>query len=135
MGFSRQEYWSGLPFPSPGDLPNTGTKLRFPALQLDSLPSEPTGKPPKLPEVKPGACGHLPGLDTGFLDGQLSPPHSVLPRELHTGRRCRDAPLGTRRQSHTAQTTAGSPVPAAQRPLLLLGVLKVFLRGFLTLNY
>ena len=45
MGFSRQEYWSGLPFPSPGDLPNPGIKPRSPALQVDALPSEPPGKP------------------------------------------------------------------------------------------
>ena len=37
MGFPRQEYWSGLPFPSPGDLPNPETELRSPALQADSL--------------------------------------------------------------------------------------------------
>ena len=46
MGFSRQEYQSGLPFPSPGDLPNPGIKPRSPAPQADSLPSEPPGKPP-----------------------------------------------------------------------------------------
>ena len=40
MGFSRQEYWSGLPFPTPGDLPNPGIEPRSPALQADSLPSE-----------------------------------------------------------------------------------------------
>ena len=44
-GFSRQEYWVGLPFPSPGDLPNPGIKPGSPALQADSLPSEPTWKP------------------------------------------------------------------------------------------
>ena len=44
MGFSRQEYWSGLPFPSPGDLPDPGIKPRSPALQADTLPSEPPGK-------------------------------------------------------------------------------------------
>ena len=44
MQFSRQEYWSGLPFPSPGDLPNPGIEPRSPALQADSLPSEPQGK-------------------------------------------------------------------------------------------
>ena len=44
MGFSRQEYWSGLPFPSPGDLPNPGIEPRSPALQTDTLPSEPLGK-------------------------------------------------------------------------------------------
>ena len=50
IGFSRQEYWSGLPFPSPGDLPDLGIKLRSPALQVDSLPCEPLGKP-KAPTV------------------------------------------------------------------------------------
>ena len=45
MGFSRQEYWSGLPFPSPGDLPDTGIDTRSPALQADALSSEPPGKP------------------------------------------------------------------------------------------
>ena len=44
MGFSREEYCSGLPCPSPGDLPNPGTEPRSPALQVDSLPSEPPGK-------------------------------------------------------------------------------------------
>ena len=41
MGFSRQEYWSELPFSSPGDMPDTGIELRSPTLQADSLPSEP----------------------------------------------------------------------------------------------
>ena len=45
MKFSRQEYWSGLPSPSPGDLPNPGIKPGPPALQADNLPSEPPGKP------------------------------------------------------------------------------------------
>ena len=45
MGFPRQEYWSGLPCPPPGDLPNPGIKPRSPALQADSLPSEPPRKP------------------------------------------------------------------------------------------
>ena len=44
VGFSRQEYWSGLPCPPPGDLPNPGTEPRSPALQEDSLLSEPPGK-------------------------------------------------------------------------------------------
>ena len=44
MGFSRQEYWSGLPFPSPGDLPHPGIEPGSPALQADALPSEPPGK-------------------------------------------------------------------------------------------
>jgi len=41
MGFSRQEYWSGLPFPSPGDLPDPGIEPGSPALQADSLPGKP----------------------------------------------------------------------------------------------
>ena len=41
MEFSRQEYWSVLPFPSPGDLPHPGTEPRSPTLQVDSSPSEP----------------------------------------------------------------------------------------------
>ena len=46
VGFSRQEYWSGLPFPSPGDLPNTGIKPGSTILQADALTSEPPGKAP-----------------------------------------------------------------------------------------
>ena len=45
MEFSRQEHWSGLPCPSPGDLPNPGIEPGSPALQADSSPSEPPGKP------------------------------------------------------------------------------------------
>ena len=49
MGFSRQEYWSGLPFLSPGDLPDPGMELRSPAFQADALASEPPGKPIPVP--------------------------------------------------------------------------------------
>ena len=45
MGFPRQEYWSGLPFPSPGDLPDPGIELGSPALQVDSLPLSHLGSP------------------------------------------------------------------------------------------
>ena len=45
MEFSRQEYWSRLPFPSPGDLPHPGIEPGSPALRADALPSEPPGKP------------------------------------------------------------------------------------------
>ena len=45
MGFSRKEYWSGLPFPSPGDLPNPGIEPGSPALQVDALTTEVPGKP------------------------------------------------------------------------------------------
>ena len=49
MEFSKQEYWSGLPFPSPGDLPNPGIKPRYPSLQADALLSEPPNKYKKKP--------------------------------------------------------------------------------------
>ena len=48
MGFSRQEYWSGLPFPSPGDLLDPGIEPRSPALEEDSLPADLQGKPAEL---------------------------------------------------------------------------------------
>ena len=47
MGISRQEYWSGLPFPSPGDLLDPGIERQSPTLEADTLTSEPPGKPPK----------------------------------------------------------------------------------------
>ena len=67
MGFSRQECWSGLPFPSPGDLPDPGIKPRSPALRADALPSEPSGKPipggldGKEPACNSGDLGSIPG--------------------------------------------------------------------------
>jgi len=60
-GFSSQEYWSGLPCPPQGDLPNPGIKPRSPALQVDSLPSEPRGKP------KNTGVGSLSRLQGNFL--------------------------------------------------------------------
>ena len=45
MEFSKPEYWTGYPFPSPGDRPNPGIKPRSPTLQADSSPAEPQGKP------------------------------------------------------------------------------------------
>ena len=63
MGFSRQECWSGLPFPSPGDLPNPGIEAGSPALRADALPSEPPRKsPPRGPYLSPNSlktCGLL----------------------------------------------------------------------------
>ena len=52
MGFSRQEYWSGLPFPSPGDLPDTGMEPRSPALEADALTSSHQGSPDAFVEAK-----------------------------------------------------------------------------------
>ena len=66
MAFSRPEYWNGYPFPSPGDLPNTGMKPRSPALQVDSLPAEPQGKP------KNTGVGSLSLLQQIFLIQELN---------------------------------------------------------------
>ena len=74
MGFSRQEYWRGLPFPSPGDIPNPGIEHSSPTLQVDSLPAEPQGKPPdssvgKKPTCNSGDPGSIPGL--GWSTGEV----------------------------------------------------------------
>ena len=59
MGFSRQEYWSGLPFPSPGDLPDPGIKPRSPTLQADALTSEPPGNAAEKARAYHSQCfGH-----------------------------------------------------------------------------
>ena len=51
LGFSRQEYWSRLPFPSSRDIPDPGIEPRSPALQADALPSEPPGKPKDMVHI------------------------------------------------------------------------------------
>ena len=71
MEFSRPEYWSGWPFPSPGDLPNPRIEHRSPAWQLDSLPAEPQGKP------KNTGVGSL-SLLQGIFPTQRSPGSPAL---------------------------------------------------------
>ena len=66
MEFSRPGYWSEYPFPSPGDLPNSGIKPQSPALQADSLPAEPQGKP------KNTGVGSLSLLQRVFLTQKLN---------------------------------------------------------------
>ena len=82
MEFSRPEYWSGQPFPSPGDLPNPGIESRSPTLQADSLPAEPQGKP------KNTGVDSLSLLQRIFLTqklnrGLLALQADSLPPELH----------------------------------------------------
>ena len=71
MEFSRPEYWSGWPFPSPGDLLNPGIKPRSPALQVDSLPAEPQGKPKNT------------GVGSLSLLQQIFPTQELNQRRLH----------------------------------------------------
>ena len=75
MEFSRPEYWSGQPFPSPGDLPNSGIKPRSPTLQVDSLPTEPPGKPKN---TGVGSLSLLPAdlPNSGIKPGSPAIPHS-----------------------------------------------------------
>ena len=86
MGFSRQEYWSGLPSPPPGDLPNPVIEPTSPTLQADSLPSEPPGKPapphspPRLQPFKWVAPGN-PWHHTASIPYSRQPP--LPPVGLH----------------------------------------------------
>ena len=74
MGFSRQEYWSGLPFPSPEDLPHPGIEPRSPALQADALPPEPPGKP--MVDGEPLGNSGLPqAMMTGISPAGRKPEH------------------------------------------------------------
>ena len=68
MGFSREEYWGGLPFPSSGDLPDPGIEPGSPTLQTDSLLSELLGKPVKLnsPKTPEGIL-----MDLGLKNGPI----------------------------------------------------------------
>ena len=72
MESSRPEYWSGRPFPPPGDLPNPGIEPRSPALQADSLPAEPQGKP------KNTGVGSLSLLQGIFPTQELNPVSPAL---------------------------------------------------------
>ena len=77
MGFSRQEYWSRVPFPSPGDLPNPGIEPGSPALQADALISEPLGKPQcRIP-------GFNPRVRKISWRRKWLPTPVFLPREFH----------------------------------------------------
>ena len=59
MGFFKQEYWSELPCPPPGDLPNPGIEPKSPTVQVDSLLSEPQGKPPKKQNTEEKSLNEL----------------------------------------------------------------------------
>ena len=77
IGFSRQEYWSGLPFCSPGDLPDPGIEPRSPALQADALPSELPGKPHTICMLT--ATKSLQSCPTLCNPIEGSPPGSSIP--------------------------------------------------------
>ena len=82
MAFSRQEYWSGFLCPPPGDLLHPGTEPRTPSLQVDSLPSEPQGKPKSsgVGSLYIPTLGDLP--DPGIEPGSPALQADSLPAEL-----------------------------------------------------
>ena len=111
MGFSRQEYWSGLPFPSPGYLPNPGIEPRSPTLQAYALTSEPPRKPPAWVQMNsprwPSHMDHplshsaVPFLSTPqlersaafcFSQGEVSSHWTLLPIAMHLQCMCNQSP-------------------------------------------
>ena len=88
MGFSRQEHWSGLPFPSPGDLPNPGIEPRYPALQAGSFPSESSEKPSimKMPFRFHRTCGFDPWVGKTPWRRKWQPTPVLLPGKSHRQR-------------------------------------------------
>ena len=113
MGFPRQEYCSGVPFPSPGDLPNSGIEPTSSARQEDSSPSEPPGKSIKLMgrnKAVWGAANSGPGAQAGFPEkGNLS---WVLRNWLEFSSSCQVSPhthtsLSTRENLHVLSVRSG----------------------------
>ena len=78
MEFSRPKYWSEWPFPSLGDLPNSGIKPRSPALQADSLPAEPPGKPLSKYRLSIGAAARMSVITQQSLGGLEVAAHVAL---------------------------------------------------------
>ena len=79
MGFSRQEYWSGLPFPSSGNLPNPGIKLSSPALPVDSLPSSVQFSHSDWVTPWTAACQTFPSITNSWSSLKLMSIESVMP--------------------------------------------------------
>ena len=78
MGLSSQKYWSGLPFPSPGDLPNQGIEPRSPMLPADSLPFEPPRKPMKIWCVLPHLVALILQINLGIKATKLGKAHQIF---------------------------------------------------------
>ena len=91
MGFSRQEYWSGLPFPSPENLPDPGIEPRCPALQAGALTSEPPGKLFKMPVSMNSECLFCIGFL--WLLSQFHQTKTKVLTELPLSRGCQQEPI------------------------------------------
>ena len=122
MEFSRQKYWSGLPFPSPGDIPNPGIEPRTPALQADALPSEPPGKPPRnymLLLLSCFSCVRL--CATPETAAHQAPPSLGFSRQEHWSGLPFPSPMHERKSesevTHSCPTLATPWTAAYQTPL------------------
>ena len=114
MGFSRQEYWSGLPFPSPGDLPNPGIKPGSLALQADSLPAELPGKSRgNISQHNKSSYQSVQGTHCAVLSRSVVSdslkPHGLEPARLL-------CPWGFSRQEYCSELPC--PVPGIELPCL-----------------
>ena len=109
MRFSRQEYWSGLPFPSPGNLPNPGIEPRSPTLQADSSPSEPPVMLPGLTQESAISCRSARQLRHWGLAGCWL----VCLRHVPLSFPCRLAGAGTPGEGFPAKPERASPMAPA----------------------
>ena len=100
MGFSRQEYWSGLPFPSPRDVPNPGIGPRSPTLQADALTSEAPGRKQHNREGKKKKKTQ--NADPG-LEKAMAPTPVLLPGNSHGWRKLVGCSPWGRRESDTTE--------------------------------
>ena len=104
--FQGKKYWSGLPFPSPGNCPNPGIKPRSLTLWTDTLPSEPPGKFPHGSDSKASVynvrdLGLIPGLGRFPGEGNGNPlQYSCLENPMHGGAWCRLLSMGSQRVRH-----------------------------------
>ena len=124
MGFSRQEFWSGLPCPPPGDLPDPGVEFRSPALQADSLPSEPPGMPRGLIAVDGIRCEDYPASIHSLVVVQpLSHVHLfVTPWVQHTRLPCPSPSQSFPNFMSTESVMPSNHLILCPPPLLLLSI-------------
>ena len=104
MEFSSQEYWSGYPFPSPGDLPDPGIGPRSPVLQADSLPSEPPGKPSNNKQLE-----HVLRFTEAFntLSAKIAAPVDLWVGKIRWRRKWQSTPVLLPGKSHGQRSLIG----------------------------
>ena len=108
MGFPRQESWSGLPYPSPGDFPNPGIDPGSLALQADSLPSEPLGKPLMYTFIQQPMNS---SYSTGLKPNLFSPPTLLPTSVIGTTLPCARMRAHTHTHTHTLHARVCTHTP------------------------